>query len=571
MRYTLLLVFVCSWMAVFAQKNYKPTEVKELKGRELKKFHSSFFLAVKERHKGNTDKAEEALDECLKIADDRSSVYTEYALLYKEMGKQAESIENAKKAYELDKSNRDLLELLLNLLSNSRMYNQAANYLDEYIQISNLGDKGIKDRLELADFYLYQNKLEDAIKVYQQLEKEYGVNKIYTGQQYKIFLSQAQYDKAEQAAQKLVETYKGQVSYQINLAQVYEAQNQNIKARDVYLEILKANPNNGKANLNLADLMVEEGMENEALVYYKKAFLQSDLNLENKIRPFNQLINSGLAQSLIIDLAKNLVAAHPSNAKAFTLLGDAYYEANQKNEALSYYEKSLSIDPNNFILWQQVASTQYELKRFDQLDKTTTVALEIYPSQPLFYLFSGVAKIERDEHLEAIEVLNMGLVYLFGNNELKSQFHLLLADAYFELKDYKSAFEYFDKNLAIDPNDATTLNNYAYFLAKSNQRLADALKMSKKSLELQAKNANFMDTYAWVWFKKGDYNQAKEWLDKAIALDANSAELFEHLGDVYFHLKDPQKAVDNWKKAQKLGADSKLLNKKIENKTYYEE
>lgn len=571
MRYTLLLVFVCSWMAVFAQKNYKPTEVKELKGRELKKFHSSFFLAVKERHKGNTDKAEEALDECLKIADDRSSVYTEYALLYKEMGKQTESIENAKKAYELDKSNRDLLELLLNLLSNSRMYNLAANYLDEYIQISNLGDKGIKDRLELADFYLYQNKLEDAIKVYQQLEKEYGVNKIYTGQQYKIFLSQAQYDKAEQAAQKLVETYKGQVSYQINLAQVYEAQNQNLKARDVYLEILKANPNNGKANLNLADLMVEEGMENEALAYYKKAFLQSDLNLENKIRPFNQLINSGLAQSLIIDLAKNLVAAHPSNAKAFTLLGDAYYEANQKNEALSYYEKSLSIDPNNFILWQQVASTQYELKRFDQLDKTTTVALEIYPSQPLFYLFSGVAKIERDEHLEAIEVLNMGLVYLFGNNELKSQFHLLLADAYFELKDYKSAFEYFDKNLAIDPNDATTLNNYAYFLAKSNQSLADALKMSKKSLELQAKNANFMDTYAWVWFKKGDYNQAKEWLDKAIALDANSAELFEHLGDVYFHLKDPQKAVDNWKKAQKLGDDSKLLNKKIENKTYYEE
>ena len=95
--------------------------------------------------------------------------------------------------------------------------------------------------------------------------------------------------------------------------------------------------------------------------------------------------------------------------------------------------------------------------------------------------------------------------------------------------------------------------------------------MSAITIEKEPENANSLDTYAWIMFKKKDYARAKEYIDKAIECndDNGSAELWEHAGDIYFMNGEPEQAVEYWEKAFELAPDSELLQRKVKHKTYF--
>ena len=94
--------------------------------------------------------------------------------------------------------------------------------------------------------------------------------------------------------------------------------------------------------------------------------------------------------------------------------------------------------------------------------------------------------------------------------------------------------------------------------------------MSLKSNQLEKDNASFQDTYAWILFKQKKYQQAKEWMQKAILNNPNSAVQLEHLGDIYFMLGDVENAMINWKKSLSINSDNTLLVSKINEKKYIE-
>ena len=95
--------------------------------------------------------------------------------------------------------------------------------------------------------------------------------------------------------------------------------------------------------------------------------------------------------------------------------------------------------------------------------------------------------------------------------------------------------------------------------------------MSLRSNELNPRNASFLDTYAWILFKQKKYKEAKLWMDKAIeASETKSATLYEHYGDIIFHLGDKDLAVTNWKEALKLDENNLILQRKINEKKYFE-
>ena len=71
-------------------------------------------------------------------------------------------------------------------------------------------------------------------------------------------------------------------------------------------------------------------------------------------------------------------------------------------------------------------------------------------------------------------------------------------------------------------------------------------------------------------FKKGDYKEAKSFIDKAMELSkVPSAELYHHMGDIYFMCGDPERALELWKQAAELDPDDDLLQRKIKHKTYF--
>jgi tetratricopeptide (TPR) repeat protein len=115
------------------------------------------------------------------------------------------------------------------------------------------------------------------------------------------------------------------------------------------------------------------------------------------------------------------------------------------------------------------------------------------------------------------------------------------------------------------------LNNYAYYLTLRNEKLDKAAEMSKKSNELRPDDATFEDTYAWVFYKQGKYEDAKIWLEKAFAHGGDkSGAILEHYGDLLFKMGKVEDALTYWNKAKVTGEFSELLEKKIVDKKLYE-
>ena len=158
-----------------------------------------------------------------------------------------------------------------------------------------------------------------------------------------------------------------------------------------------------------------------------------------------------------------------------------------------------------------------------------------------------------------------------ADKKLTASFDTSIADIYHELGNKEKAYQYYDRVLKNDPENVYVLNNYAYFLSVENKRLDDALKMSATTVEKEPKNVTYLDTYAWVLYKLERYKDAKKWMEKLFSYDKNPQGVnYEHYGDILYKLGDVNKAVQNWKKAKKLGDTSEFIDQKIKDEKIYE-
>ena len=126
--------------------------------------------------------------------------------------------------------------------------------------------------------------------------------------------------------------------------------------------------------------------------------------------------------------------------------------------------------------------------------------------------------------------------------------------------------------LKLKPEDPYVLNNYAYYLSLRNEKLEKALEMSKKSNDLQKNNASFLDTYAWIFYKLGKYEDAYIWMLEAKKYSEKiTPTIADHIGDILFKLGKTEEAVREWERAKSLGDTRELLDRKIKEKKLYEE
>ena len=87
--------------------------------------------------------------------------------------------------------------------------------------------------------------------------------------------------------------------------------------------------------------------------------------------------------------------------------------------------------------------------------------------------------------------------------------------------------------------------------------------MARYANELVPNEPSYLDTYAWVLFQRGKYNEALVRIEKAVAMDQKSPELYEHYGDILYKLGRSSEALAQWNKAKALGSTEEKLNQKI--------
>ncbi|MEK9135517.1 MAG: tetratricopeptide repeat protein, partial [Bacteroidota bacterium] len=186
-------------------------------------------------------------------------------------------------------------------------------------------------------------------------------------------------------------------------------------------------------------------------------------------------------------------------------------------------------------------------------------AIKIVPDDFRVNFFLGVAYSRVGRNEEAVRVLEKARQINPKDINAISQ----LALVYDGLKKYEESDRLYEEGLKIDPTNALILNNYGYSLADRDIQIERALEMAKKAVAAQPDNTSYLDTIGWVYFRLGDYKQAEMYIKKAIEKGEVSAVVHEHLGDVYYKMKDLERALEQWKIALKMDENNVALRDKI--------
>jgi tetratricopeptide (TPR) repeat protein len=102
-----------------------------------------------------------------------------------------------------------------------------------------------------------------------------------------------------------------------------------------------------------------------------------------------------------------------------------------------------------------------------------------------------------------------------------------------------AAIDDFEKVVAASP-DPQAANNLAYLLAEYRNQTDEALKLAQKAVEVAPTNASYSDTLGWVLYKKGLYNNAIPYFQRASA-DPENVVWKYHLAMAYAKAGDTKR------------------------------
>ena len=100
--------------------------------------------------------------------------------------------------------------------------------------------------------------------------------------------------------------------------------------------------------------------------------------------------------------------------------------------------------------------------------------------------------------------------------------------------------------------------------------------MSRRALDMEPLNSSYLDTYAYVLFRKGNYSEATFVMERCMDLLKNQANIdfsvyYDHCGDIYFKVGRVEEAVEMWRLALELDPANKLIERKFTQKQYFAE
>lgn len=126
-------------------------------------------------------------------------------------------------------------------------------------------------------------------------------------------------------------------------------------------------------------------------------------------------------------------------------IGKFYHGKKNWEKAAKYYEMHLRSNPDDVEAALLLYQAYTELKRFDVLAQKSESMIELYPLQPQFYYYAGLAYNQQKNYKKAKDLLEMGLDYLVNDPALEVNFNIQLGEAWSGLGDMKKKESYFLK------------------------------------------------------------------------------------------------------------------------------
>ena len=397
--------------------------------------------------------------------------------LYDQLKQPKDAIAAYRRAEDMEPGDLQTVDALAQALLNN---DQLEDALKQYKQLAEANPDDAEPLIHIAEIERRQGKYEDALTVVRKARKmepdslEAGFNE---GLLLDIL---GRLDEAIQVYQEMADSPK--VSH-ANGADTEEEKNN----RSIFLERLGA-------------LCLEENKVDQAIAAYQKMI---DIGGSIAVRGYQGQIDayrSAHEYDKALDVARKAVAADPKDRDLKLMLAGELSDQGHPDDGLAMARSLLdgATPEEQRGVWLAIGQMDVRLHRWkdaeDALDKSEPLATKKEDRTYLFFLRGELA--ERQKHFDQAE-------------------------------------QYFNQALALDPENAMTLNYLGYMWADRGEKLPEALKMIRKAVDIEPMNGAYLDSLGWAYFKMGEYELAEDNLRQAVNRDQTDPTVHMHLGDLY--------------------------------------
>jgi tetratricopeptide (TPR) repeat protein len=507
--------------------------------------------------------------------------------LYEQSGNLDAAAEEYRKALIFDPGSLEIRRILSEVYFEQRKFDEAA------ILRSEIAEKSAEDYNFIADCLRYNKDLESAASFYRrslELDSTQYLTRIYLARIYQFL---GRNDEAETEYRKLLRSAPNKVDVFLDLADFYLKTDNLGQALDSYanaatLDSLDMRPLVGMAAIYLANA---DSLRADSLYF---AIAQRNWDnpdvLNSLIVSFYNVRDYEKAEILARRIAEispdtpgalkryaMILFSNEKMAEAESLLtlieqrgeGDAlvyYYLARIKQEKADYpaaeefLKSSLAFSDTMIDTWISLAMVINRQDRYNDALHVMSQALNTIPQDSSAILFfTSVIHSQNNQFALARD----GYLRLRDSDPDNIGIRFNLASAYERLGEFDVAEREFEWIIEKDPDNALALNYLGYMYADKGMKLHKAKELIERALTIEPDNVAFLDSYAWVFYRLGRYDEALRQMKKAMQGDANDPVIFDHQGDIYLALNEEDLAHQSWAKALELKPDDETIRAKL--------
>ena len=527
-----------------------------------------------------------------------------YSLFFYSEGKSQyaeKAIEEFETALKLDKSDSDIYLTLGKLYLGQKNYQESINALYEYLQANPQSEEArfylAKNYLEQKDYHSAIENLKQALEIrpnylraittlasiYRLLKDTPNAILTYqkglevlpkdVGLRNSLALEYLEGENYEKAAEEFstVLSYDPDNRFALTyLPFSYHKLKRYEEAEKLYLQVLEKYPDDVDSHYNLGQLYVDLKDYPKALEAYLHLLSMREKG-EIKLGD-NELANLWTRIGIAYFRSQNFPQAIKSFQEALQLNPRAdravlpfmilsYHRNKDSDKALEICDQQMLSSPSSktfLILKAQILGEKGEIEEGARLIRERIQKGE---SDPLLHIALSDIYLRTKSYSQAEEVLHKALSLFADNDNLLFN----LGSVYERTGRFELAEETFRKVIAINPNNHLALNYLGYMLAEKGVKLQESIEFIKRALELDVNNGSYLDSLGWAYFKLNNMELAEKYLILAVEKEDNSAEIHDHLGDLYYRLGRFKEALQEWEKAVYLGIeDATKVREKIE-------
>lgn len=542
--------------------------------------------------KGEFNEAVTKYLEALKY-DPQPGIYYSIAKNYFRLNKLSSALQYSRNAVEKDSSNIEYLTLHASVYSASHLDDSAAAVYQKIIRLDTANVAAYYNLAQISEprqpsvALSYYKKIIDLIgPEWNALIRIADINE-----------RMGNIDETIKTVEELIKMNPSELHLKKLLIESYIKTKNYEKAAALIDEALISFPD----DLNLIEMkgnmFIQKGLWNAAAVEFMKLVKSPEINFDAKLKIGTSFYLQAEKDSVNYDFAKEFfqeINRDTLDWQVNAYLGEIELRKRNDSSAVEYFKTAVNLAEWNSQIWVRLGSLLFDTKRYKEAIRYLSKASEKFPNDFPINLICGLSLSADNDHQKAKEVLQKALninpddvtalsALGYTLNQLKEDdealIHLdkalslepgnlqvisIIALIHESKKNYTVSDSLYIKAIKIDSSNVLILNNYAYSLAERGINLQEALSMAKKAIKKEPKNASYMDTIGWIYFRLGDYKKAKNKIEEAAKIEDKNATLLDHLGDVYFKLGSKVKALELWKKAFEIDSTKSEIKKKIE-------